>query len=115
MPLHIDVRTEPEPDLLLLRPRDDDYIDAHPTAADVLLLIEVADSSLYYDQTAKLPLYAEFGVPEVWLLNLPARQMEIYQQPQGGAYQVHRVAEPVEILAPQLLPEATLAMSEVWR
>ena len=66
---------------MLLRPRSDDYRDGHPDAADVLLLVEVADSSLAYDRGPKLALYARHGVPEVWIVDLVGRAVEICRQP----------------------------------
>ena len=85
-PLRLNELSEPEPDLMLLKPRADFYADAHPTAADVLLLIEVADTSARYDREIKLPLYARHGVPEVWLVDLEARLLRFYSQPAGDAY-----------------------------
>ena len=76
----------PQPDLALLRPRDDFYDQAHPGPEDVLLLIEVADSSLAYDRETKLPLYARFGIPEVWLLDVVGGNLDIHRDPEGGRY-----------------------------
>jgi Uma2 family endonuclease len=85
-PLRLGDLSEPEPDLMLLKPRADFYADAHPTAADVLLLIEVADTSARYDREVKLPLYARHGVCEVWIVDLEARLLCLYRQPAGDAY-----------------------------
>lgn len=85
-PLRLSEVSEPEPDLMLLKPRDDFYADAHPTAADVLLLIEVADTSARYVREIKLPLYARHGVPEVWIVDLEARVLRFFREPAGGAY-----------------------------
>lgn len=85
-PLRLDDLSEPEPDLMLLQARADFYAGAHPTAADVLLLIEVADTSARYDCEIKLPLYARHGVPEVWIVDLEARLVRFYRQPAGDAY-----------------------------
>lgn len=87
-PLRLDAYNEPEPDLMLLRPRADHYQLSHPNAADVLLLIEVSDSSLAYDQATKLPLYARFGIPEVWIFDLAARAVEFHRQPNESGYAV---------------------------
>jgi Uma2 family endonuclease len=87
-PLRLDAYNEPEPDLMLLRPRADDYQANHPGVADVLLLIEVSDSSLAYDRGRKLALYAQFGVPEVWIVDLLGAALETYRQPRDGAYAV---------------------------
>src|SRR6476620_10907112 len=69
-PLRLDPHNEPQPDLMLLRPRADRSRNSHPTAADVLLLVEVADNSLAYDHGPRLALYARHSVPEVWVVDL---------------------------------------------
>ena len=84
--LHLDPRNEPQPDLMLLRPRPDRYRSGHPIAADVLLLVEVADSSLAYDRGPKLALYARHGVPEVWVVDLAGRAVEICREPGTEGY-----------------------------
>ena len=91
-PLRLDRRNEPQPDLLLLRPRADRYRATHPTAADVLLLIEVADSSLAWDCGPKLALYARHGVPEVWIGDLVGRAVEICRGPGPEGYAERRRA-----------------------
>jgi Uma2 family endonuclease len=85
-PLRLDAFNEPEPDFMLLRPRADIYRASHPGAADVLLLVEVSDSSLAYDRGRKLALYAQFGVAEVWIVDLAGAAVEVYRQPKDGAY-----------------------------
>ena len=89
-PLRLDRRNEPQPDLMLLRPRPDRYRYRHPTAADVLLLVEVADSSLAYDRGPKLALYARHGVPEVWIVDLVGRGVEICREPGPEGYAERR-------------------------
>ncbi len=86
-PIRLNDFSEPEPDLALLRSRDDFYRDAHPTPADVLLIIEVADTTLGYDRQVKTPLYAKVGIAEVWIVNLSDAQIEIYSGLADGAYQ----------------------------
>jgi Uma2 family endonuclease len=86
-PIQLDNYSEPQPDIVLLKPRADFYETQIPQPADVYLIIEVSDSSLNYDQTVKLPLYAENKIPEVWLVNLPEQILEVYRQPQGKCYQ----------------------------
>ncbi len=86
-PVQLNAYSEPQPDLMLLQPRDDFYAEHHPTPDDVLLLIEVADSSLEYDQHVKIPLYAGSGIQEVWLLNLRDHAVEVYREPSAEGYQ----------------------------
>jgi Uma2 family endonuclease len=85
-PLRLDEHSEPQPDLALLRPRELPYTEAHPSPQDVLLLIEVADSSARYEHERKIPLYARHGVAEVWLFDLTSRQLEIYLEPSEDGY-----------------------------
>jgi Uma2 family endonuclease len=76
----------PEPDVALLRWRDDFYTQSRPTPEDVLLLVEVADTSLFPDRIAKVPIYAEAGIKHFWLVNLVENQIEVYSNPKGGKY-----------------------------
>ena len=85
-PLGLGQHNEPQPDLMLLAPRADFYASAHPTPADVWLLIEVADTTLRYDTEIKLPLYARHGVREVWVFDLAAGVLQRHRQPQGERY-----------------------------
>jgi Uma2 family endonuclease len=85
-PVWLDDYTEPLPDIALLRPRADYYRNGHPAPDDVLLLIEVADTSLAYDRDVKLPRYARAGIPEAWLVDLGGRRLTIYRRPAGCAY-----------------------------
>ena len=112
-PLRLDAYNEPEPDLMLLRPRADDYRAGHPTAADVLLLIEVSDSSLAYDRGVKLALYARFGVPEVWIVDLDGAAVEICRKPEEGAY-AWREKRAAGKLAPALVPNAEIDIGALF-
>lgn len=111
-PLHLGPASEPQPDLMLLRPRADRYRDSHPTAADVLLLIEVADSSLAFDRTTKLPVYACAGVPEVWIVDLPGRAIEVYREPRGGSYTRRERLQEGRLTA-TLVPAFAVGVAEV--
>lgn len=96
-PVCLDGRSEPLPDIALLRPRPDYYRTGHPGPDAVLLLIEVADSSLRYDREVKIPRYARAGIPEVWLVDLGGSEICIYQQPGAGGYAVLR--RPTDLAA----------------
>ena len=85
-PVAIENHSEPQPDLALLLPRTDFYAAAHPGAQDVLLIIEVADSSLRYDREVKIPLYARSKIPEIWLVDLENKTLTLYQQAKGESY-----------------------------
>ncbi|MCO6416982.1 Uma2 family endonuclease [Siccirubricoccus sp. KC 17139] len=112
-PLRLSEFSEPEPDLLLLKPRADRYRSEHPTAADVLLLIEVANTSLRYDRDVKLPLYAKHGVPEVWIVNLTEGLIEVYRDPKDEAWLTTRRVMPGETVEPAALPGLRLAVDAV--
>ena len=85
-PITLPNNTEPEPDLVIARLREDNYVDSHPTPTDIILVIEVADSTLSFDRNTKAPLYAAAGISEYWIVNLVDNRLEIYRQPQGSIY-----------------------------
>lgn len=90
-PIRLSDFSEPQPDVAVLRFRPDFYREAHPRPEDVLLIIEVADTTVEYDRNVKMPLYARAGIPEALLFNLPDDQLEYYSHPEAGAYQRRRV------------------------
>lgn len=113
LPLRLSRDSEPEPDLMLLKPRSDFYSGAHPAAADVLLLIEVSDTTLAYDRGIKLPLYARHGVAEVWIVDLENNLVRFFRSPAGESYTDITATEtpgPTPILA---LPGVTLDLRGV--
>jgi Uma2 family endonuclease len=87
-PIRLNDFSEPQPDLCVLKPREDFYEGALPGPADVLLVIEVSDTTLEYDRQVKVPLYARAGVPEAWVVNLADGEIETYSHPAGGVYTV---------------------------
>jgi Uma2 family endonuclease len=97
--------SELQPDLALLKPREDFYSRSHPGPTDVLLLVEVADSSLRYDREVKIPLYARHGLPEVWLVDLVHRQLLVHRSPDSGGFREVRVADALEDLRPMCLAD----------
>ncbi len=107
-PIQLDDLSEPEPDIALLTRRDDFYRHQLPRPADVLLVIEVADSSLEYDRRTKLPLYARAGIREFWLINLIEERIEIYTEPANGAYTKVVYIKRGETLISVTLPDITL-------
>ena len=92
-PIVIPHHTKPEPDLTLLRFREDYYHARHPQVEDIILLIEVSDSTLAYDREVKLPLYAEAGIPEYWIINLEDQQIEAHHNPSENTYQIKEIAQ----------------------
>ena len=101
-PLQLSRFSEPEPDLMLLKPHENFYSSRHPTAEDVLLLIEVSDTTLNFDQTQKLRLYATHQIPEYWILNLNDTCLEIYREPYGEVYKEKRTLQTDDIVLSQL-------------
>jgi len=112
-PLQLSDLSEPEPDFMLLRPDTDDYMSRHPNANDVLLLIEVADSSLYYDQNEKLRLYARHAIAEYWLLNLNDYCLEVYRQPHNNLYQQKTTLRKGDTITLSQLNTITLNISDI--
>jgi len=107
-PLALNAILQPEPDLMLLAPREDFYMSGRPTAADVLLLVEVADSSLEYDREIKLPLYATAGIREVWLVNLQEQSIDCYSDPVALGYRLCERFFPGDTIHPDALPDITI-------
>jgi Uma2 family endonuclease len=113
-PVFLDLHSEPQPDILLLRPRPDFYRSAHPTPADVFLIVEVADTSLAYDTQIKLPLYARHGVPEVWLIDLPNRRFIVHRTPTAAGFQDVQILTDLSTVTPLLLPGVTIDLTGLF-
>jgi Uma2 family endonuclease len=113
-PVRLGIRSEPVPDLAVLRHRDDFYRNSHATGADVLLVIEVSNSTLAYDRDVKIPLYARHGIQEAWLVDLKANRLVCFSRPIGGEYQ--QVATLVEpgITVLRELPEISVDLSGIF-
>jgi len=111
-PLRLGDYDEPEPDVVL---SDLNKYDGkrHPRPEETLLIVEVADSSLRFDRNEKLPLYAEAGIPEVWIVNLPNNLIEVHQNPSIGIYQTTNIFRLGETVTSSVLPDLVLAVSDV--
>ncbi|MCW5700079.1 MAG: Uma2 family endonuclease [Rhodospirillales bacterium] len=113
-PVIIDDQTELQPDLLLLRQRNDYYELSHPQPRDVFLLVEVADSSVRYDRDVKLPLYARAGIPEVWIVDLAATVLRVCRKPEAGRYtEVRDVTDP-GTMSVSALPDIAVDLSHLF-
>lgn len=112
-PVRLSGHSELEPDVALLRLRDDLYATSHPHAADVHLLVEVSDTTLAYDRGVKLALYAKAGVAEVWVVNLPEEVIETYKRLEGGRYQDAREARRGELIALEIVPGLALRVNDI--
>ncbi len=118
-PIILPSSSEPEPDFVIVRLRTDNYLSAHPTPLDILLVIEIADSTLKYDQETKLPLYAEAGISDYWIFNLVKNHLETYSEPyqdsQGNfGYSVKRIVLPNQAIALPYFPDLSLDLSKVF-
>ena len=113
-PVRINDNSLLQPDIAVVRLRDDYHLE-HPSPADVLLLIEVADSSLELDREVKLARYAAAGIPEVWIVNLRARQVEAHSDPVDGSYRSRRVVTAEGSISPLAFPDTALAVADFLR
>ena len=112
-PIRLDDGTEPQPDIVLLQERPDLYASGHAGPQDILLVIEVADTSVGYDRNEKLPRYARAGIPEVWLTILPDRVIEAHTEPADGRYAVRRIFAPGDTISPDCFPDIALSVDEI--
>jgi Uma2 family endonuclease len=112
-PIRLPPRSEPEPDIALLRYRADFYRSQLPGPDDVLLIIEVADSSLGYDQHLKLPRYAA-GIPEVWIADVQTKRLLVHRGPDGDHYRDVLVIEPGGAIAPLAFTDLVITWDETF-
>jgi Uma2 family endonuclease len=112
-PVRIGIFSEPQPDIVLLKPRDDFYLAEAPTEEDVLLLIEVADSSIELDREVKLPLYAKANITEVWIVSVQDDHVEVYSGPVQGTYQSAHFLKRGASVSSTALPSLTLRIEEI--
>ncbi|MGB0561287.1 MAG: Uma2 family endonuclease [Spirulinaceae cyanobacterium] len=113
-PIEINPYSQPQPDLSLLIPRADDYEAGHPLPQDVLLLIEVADSTLESDRAVKVPLYSQAGIAEVWLIDIKGQTLTAYRQPSAQGYRLVQLYTIGEQLNASQLPMVALNLSDVF-
>jgi len=118
VPLDLGAETEPLPDVALVRGSVRDYTANHPTPADVVLIVEVADTSLFFDQTTKAELYAAAGVAEYWVLDVPNRRLTVMRQPTplppgGYAYLSITTFQSMESVAPLAAPNGSVLVSDL--
>ncbi|MHC5760974.1 Uma2 family endonuclease [Nostoc sp.] len=118
-PIALPPNSEPEPDFAILQNRDDNYLSGHPQPADVLLVIEVSDSSLAYDQDVKIPLYAKGGITDYWIFNLFDNYLEVYSEPyqdnQGRyGYSNKRIFLSDEIITFPYFSDLSLDLAKVF-
>jgi Uma2 family endonuclease len=113
-PLILDDFTEPQPDIVVMRMRDDFYKHALAGPNDVLLIIEVADSSLEYDRDEKIPRYAQMQIPEVWLVDVEAEEVVRYSEPEGQSYRQSPVFETGQELASVAIESLRIPIDDIF-
>ncbi|MGI8549656.1 MAG: Uma2 family endonuclease [Dehalococcoidia bacterium] len=112
-PVRLPPRSEPQPDIVLFRPRADHYRKGLPNPEDVLLIIEVADTTLRYDRDTKVPRYAMAGIPEAWIVDLERERILLYRDPQGGSYQQVETVGRGGTVSPRAFPDIVLSVDDL--
>jgi len=105
--------SEPQPDITLLKWKDDFYKDALPGPKDIFLVIEVADTSHEYDRGIKIPLYGRAGIREAWLVDLKDNTVEIYREPSTSGYSLVKKADPAQTISPTAFPDIKIQVKEI--
>ncbi len=112
-PIRLSDDSEPQPDLAILKPRDDFYASGHPRAADILLVIEVADTTQTFDRDTKLPLYARAGIAEAWLVDLEKGRVELYRKPGRKGYSSVHTASRRDRIAPSAFAGIEISVDQL--
>ena len=113
-PIQLTDYTEPQPDLAVLRVREDFYVQAHPVPSDVLVVVEVAETSLEYDREEKVPRYAQVRIPEVWLLDVERETVTQYTQPDGMGYGEEHTLQRGHVLVSATVSGLQLALDDIF-
>ena len=112
--LRLSKRSAPEPDFVLLRPDPRNYRDRYAEPGDVLLLVEISDSSIRRDRQLKLPLYAAAGIPEYWIVDVQSETVEVYKDPAGSSFASVRVFRRGESVSPSAFPDLRISVDEIF-
>ena len=112
-PIVIRPRSEPQPDVVLLKPKADCYASGHPEPDDVLLLVEVADTTLENDRNVKIPVYARAGIRESWIADVTGLRLEVFRSPGPEGYADHRTLKPGDRIAPLAFPDCSFDVGEI--
>ena len=112
-PVALSDQSEPEPDIAVIRGAIRDYLDDHPGPDTILLIVEVAGSSLLRDRIRKARLYAEAGIAEYWIVNLVDHVLEVHREPVGAAYRTKTTYGPEDAVAPLHAPDAQLSVADL--
>jgi Uma2 family endonuclease len=119
-PVALGDRSEPEPDVAVVRGRARDYLGEHPAPDAIALLVEVSDATLWYDRQRKMSLYARYSIAETWIVNLPERVLEVYREPapdpgaaHGFSYRSRTVVPPDGQVAPLAAPDRAIPVADL--
>ena len=113
-PLIAGERSVPQPDLALLKPRADRYFNAHPSPADVLLAVEVSDTTLRFDLGTKVPLYARAGIAEAWVVDIEKRALRVFRDPDPSGYRTSFTVSGGQKVGARLLPQVEISVSALF-
>ena len=114
-PIALPPKNEPQPDIALLKPLAHRYKNILPSASDVLLVIEVADTSLSYDRDVKIPIYAANGIAEAWLIDIQAESLTVFRKPLRDSYSQVLTLPKTGSISPLLLTDITIHLGDLWR
>jgi Uma2 family endonuclease len=112
-PIQLGLHSEPQPDLTLLKRRNDFYADAHPQPQDIFAIIEVSDTTIEFDRTIKIPLYVENAITEVWIVDLNEQCIEVYREPNALGYQQVQVFRRGQSLSLQAFPQVQFSVDQL--
>src|SRR5207253_4605810 len=112
-PVAVDDYSEPEPDLAVLRLRDDYYAQGHPQSSDVILVIEIADTSIETDRNVKIPLYGRTGIPVTILIDLPQELIDVYSEPVNNQYQSVKIFKRGDSFQLPIFPQLSLSVDAI--
>jgi Uma2 family endonuclease len=113
-PLSLGKHSQPQPDLMLLKPRADDYVTSHPGPEDVLLAVEVSDSTLEFDLGRKWALYARFAVAEYWVIDVNSRYVQVHSDPANGEFRSTAEYGLQDAVSPRAFPRIRIAVKELF-
>jgi len=113
-PVRLGDRSMPQPDVAILKPRPDTYARSHPLPSDVLLVVEVSDTTLRFDVSTKMPLYARAGIVEAWVVDVESGAVQVFRDPDAAGYDVSFTVAGDERLSVRAMPEVAIKVSELF-
>jgi Uma2 family endonuclease len=114
LPVTLKPKSEPEPDIAVVRIDPNEYGDRHPAPDEIFLIIEVADSTLLGDRQQKAPIYAKAGIPDYWILDVNTRQVYVFREPTQDGYQQETILTTNTMLAPVAFPNIAIPLNQLF-